>query len=193
MCETWTSLSDEIARIMKGLAVGPQGRDRPTAAQPRASSASVGRAHIGREGRANVLENGAASDTASAVEAISSEAQLRPLTRARRDSVTGLSCRVDATSILTPASPRTAQKPDSNPRDPHTWEPTGIARHRGGLERITAAILEFVPRKGPGTEAPGRFIRGGDAQGGRSQQTVAEGRTATRGSASLAIRIARKL
>ena len=41
---------------LNGEAVGPKGGDRPTAAQPRASSASIGRAHIGREGRANVIE-----------------------------------------------------------------------------------------------------------------------------------------
>lgn len=55
MCEaeTWASLGEVLAGM--GLAAGPM-EQRPTAAQPRASSTSIGRADIGREGRANVLE-----------------------------------------------------------------------------------------------------------------------------------------
>ncbi len=43
-------LGDIVERLLEGLAVGPKGGDRPTAAQ-----AVEGRADIGREGRANVL------------------------------------------------------------------------------------------------------------------------------------------
>ena len=89
------------------------------------------------------LMNSLASDAAMTKGAFSSEAQPHPLSRARRDSVTGLFRRVERAPGLTPAAaPRTDQNPDSNPRDPHTWEPPGIARlSRAALERANGAEL----------------------------------------------------